>query len=301
VFSSSDSLPVKLRIQDVEFVLAPRSLAHDWIPRPPTEGPVILRDNLTFGEHDYAFWPQTFDHAHPHHCAIFVPPPVLNTNPGARVMTEHELYWGTLQPTHCEQRGDQLLICNELQAQLQELDGSVLDMFAESAGPPVDKGLMSIYRVCIARSRVSMPAPELMLVFRALQRTRLEILAWAGWYCQSGLLDDLPRMGAFGAEPGIAALLVKRGIPVWSINLTDDGGPRGMYTELVVSENSAREGPLQGLAPAANNIHPEAQPLLKECAAPGSATRAIRQHTRDLLGLGAEACADLSRTSVCTH
>jgi hypothetical protein len=291
-----------LRIQDVEFVLAPRSLAHEWIPRPPTEGPVILRDNLTFGEHDYAFWPQAFDHAHPHQCAIFVPPTVLKTNPGARVMSEHELYWGSLRPTHCEQRGDQLVICTELQAQLQELDGSVLDMFAESAGPPVEKGLMSTYRACIARSRVSMPAPELMLVFRALQRTRLELLAWAGWYCQSGPLDDLPRLGAFGAEPGIAALLVKRGIPVWTNNLTDDADQRGTYTELVVSENSApREGPLQGLAPAVNNIYPGAQPLLKGCATSGSTTRAIRQYTRDLLGLGAETCADLSRISVCAR
>jgi hypothetical protein len=286
---------VKIRIQDLEFVLAPWTGSPEWIPRLPTRGPIILRDDLTFGENDYAVWPQTFDPAFPHLCAIFARPVVLETNPGARIMTEHELYWGSLQPAHCEQRGEQMAICAELQAQLEELNGSALDMFAKQDGPPVEEDLAAIYRACIARSRAVMSASELMLVFRALQRTRLEWLAWAGWYCQTGPLDDIPRLGCFGADPGIAALLVKRAIPVWTINLTDDAGQPGKYTELVVSKRSApREGPL-GRAPAAEGIHPGAQPLILNSASSGSVNMAIRQYTRDLLGLSGEARTDLQR------
>jgi hypothetical protein len=278
--------PVQIQIQGVELVVSAENA--DWIPRPPLAGPLVLRADLTFGPHDFALWPQPHDHTAPHLCAILARPAVLKSEPvDGHVLTDDQLLWEPLRAEHCVQHGraDAWALRPELQAELRPLDGPLLEALAdlEDRGR-APRALLGTYRTCVERLRAPLRSRELRLVFRALQRTRLEVMAWLAWHAGDGPVEKT-RVGCFTTDPGVVAALKKRGIPVWTLEPAHVAARRGVRAEAVDASGLALRGSMDGRAAITQDVHPEENALLADCAVSGATVAAIRGFTQELLGL----------------
>jgi hypothetical protein len=221
---------------------------------------------------------------------------VLKSEPvDGHVLTDDQLLWEPLRAEHCAQHGraDAWALRPELQAELRPLDAPLLDALADMAGRSrggAARALLETYRACVERLRAPLRSRELRLVFRALQRTRLEVMAWLAWHAGDGSVEKT-RVGCFTADPGVVAALKKRGIPVWTLEPARAAAQRGVRAELVDMDASglALRGTMDGCAAITQDVHPKENALLAHCAVPGATVATIRSFTQELLGLRAHA------------
>jgi hypothetical protein len=219
---------------------------------------------------------------------------VLKSEPvDGHVLTDDQLLWEPLRAEHCAQHGraDAWALRPELQAELRPLDAPLLDALADMAARSrggVARALLETYRACVERLRAPLRSRELRLVFRALQRIRLEVMAWLAWYASDGPVEKT-RVGCFTADRGVVAALKKRGIPVWTLESARAAAQRGVRAEFVDASGLALRGSMDGRAAITQDVHPEENALLAHCAVPGATVAAIRSFTQELLGLRAHA------------
>jgi hypothetical protein len=177
------------------------------IPQPPQPKDLAIRRDYLLGAEDPMQWPQMFN-SNPEYAYLCAIP----TRPQAPPFD----LWSELQPDGyvIPDTSQESYIVPELGRRAQRFADTIEhDYLIDGTRPPILSQLLRTQRAGLAAVQRPTPFNRLRLMWRHLQRTWLQIMAYVDYNSDGPLIG--PRIGTITEDMNTAIRLAERGIPVW--------------------------------------------------------------------------------------